>query len=191
MKKLLISFSLIISSAFANAMDFRQQTLDNGTVLIWAQGDIVNGDSKKLDNYLNKNKGKRVFVILNSDGGFVDEALLMGLSIHKNQAHTGIDSPYINKQAVCASACALVFFGGHDRVMTPNSLIGVHQMRTETKNARASEGSAQYWTSLVYQYADTVDLPRNVLREMFATPSNDMFYISSKEAPKIGVRVIK
>lgn len=194
MKTLLVIIILLLIGILGNtadAMDFKKQTLESGTVVIWAQGDIETGDHKKLEALLKSSKNKKVFVLLNSDGGYVDEGLLMGSAIRKHGANTGIDTPYINQKAICASSCALVFYGGHDRVMTSNSALGVHQMRTESTNARLTEESAQFWTSLVYQYADEVNMPRELVHIMFRTPPKDMFFVSPKEANRIGARAVK
>lgn len=189
MKKLLLLVSFLLTTQFANAMDFSHYIGKSGQVLIYAEGDINEGDADKLERYLNNFKNRKIYVILDSDGGYVIEALRIGLLININNANTVVGTKR-NKRAHCASACALAFFGGHNRIIMDNGLLGVHQMRSEAKNARESEIAAQVATSHIYNYADAVNMPREVLKVMFKTPSNDMFYISPNDARSIGIQVL-
>ena len=82
-------------------------------------GEITDGDFDKVKAALIGAKKKKLF--LDSAGGLVSEALLIGNWLRERGFETRID-----RSSTCASACVLVFAGGIVRTAHPASTIIVH-----------------------------------------------------------------
>lgn len=82
-------------------------------------GEITDGDFNKVKRAFKGAKRKTLF--LNSVGGLVNEALLIGNWLRDSGFETRLD-----RSSTCASACVLVFAGGVVRTAHPSSTIIVH-----------------------------------------------------------------
>ena len=85
----------------------------------FALGELLKTSPNCLDT--NGNLISRTKVILNSLGGYVRDGYAMGRAIRDNEAATEID-----RNSLCASACAIAFLGGVERIMSPESVIMFH-----------------------------------------------------------------
>ena len=89
-------------------------------------GDIVKGDYERVATFLDAHRPK--MFALNSNGGDVDEALKIGRLFRKFLVLTLVPtkSSYCGgEDCTCASACALIWFGGVNRGGT----VGLHRPR--------------------------------------------------------------
>ena len=115
-------------------------------------GQIVPGSAVLLRNALGRLGQRSVPVLIDSPGGSVDAALLMGRMIRERKldvvvSGTALSDCHRGDQAclamlragqhpgylaagiaACASACVLVLAAGTHRSVPPNSYVGVHQM---------------------------------------------------------------
>lgn len=98
----------------ANAASVHQ--FHGGVTLV---GEITVGDFNKVKRALNRVRKKTLF--LNSAGGLVSEALLIGNWLRDSGFETRLD-----RNSRCASACVLIFAGGIIRTAHPSSTIIVH-----------------------------------------------------------------
>lgn len=109
-------------------------------------------------------------LILNSEGGLVDQGLNVARSIHKN----GVDT-FIPESGGCYSACALIFLAGKVRVA--DGELGVHQIR----NSSDSLMSGQVAISDILDVLSDFDVPNALLVDMFRTPPESMHVLSAEE----------
>jgi hypothetical protein len=111
--------------ATAAAMDYSLLSMPDGLRVVFANGEIVAGDSERLrsalhsgdrDPYGNKS------LALNSPGGGVAEAMAI-VAVMDAEKVTTIVPP----GAVCASACAqVIFVSGAHRVVLDGGTLGIH-----------------------------------------------------------------
>ena len=109
---LLIWFIVLTQASLAAQFERR-----GGNILL--KGEIVEGDLYRLKASL-KNYGN-LRIELNSPGGSLNEALLIGAFIRSKGLATHI--PY---DATCASACVTIFAGGVIRTAHSSANIGIH-----------------------------------------------------------------
>ena len=89
-------------------------------------------------------------------------------------------STYIPRQQTCASACALLFFAGHDRLA--EGRLGVHQM---------DDGGLSDASTLQFVLADQLDafqrfdVPWTVTNYMLTTPPGEMHWISDYDLEEL------
>lgn len=119
-------------------------------------------------------------IVLDSPGGSVGGGLQMAAVINDNKLHT-----YIPNNAVCASACSYMFFGGLPRYA--QGKLGVHQVYTTESSSKKStsqvEAQTQFTASEIMIYLNNFDTPPFVYVEMFASP--EMYYFSEEELLQI------
>ncbi len=133
MKLLLSTLILLFASAVNADVDLKElRSYGNGSFIVSpkvpntlfyfgnGQGsEIVSGDSLDLRKALRNEKVNKV--VLYSNGGFVNEGLIMAGIIHDKGLTT-----VIPKGAVCLSACAYMLFAGDQRLV--DGELGVHQV---------------------------------------------------------------
>lgn len=122
---------------------------------IWAYGDIKTSSVGRLKKMLAQVRGRRLPIMLASNGGDVDAAITMGRMIRKAKLDVGVaytrfgaclptrddclpskkrgnayPGDLMDSAAVCASACQLMFSGGVGRYAGLRALVGIHQITT-------------------------------------------------------------
>jgi hypothetical protein len=124
-------------------------------------------------------------VALDSPGGAVADALAIGKLIR--------DKGYITSVAagsLCASSCPIVFAGGTERVATPRSAIGVHQIYaaapTGTVTSRLvaagnAMSDAQTMTAEISRYLKQMGVDDEVWLRALETPPERITYFSTAE----------
>ena len=138
----------------------------NSHVDLPIQGDIVRGETAR--DFLRRGSGHIVDrLILSSDGGSLNEAIEIAYIVHNHQIKTEIPSG-----SDCASACAIIFLAGADRVL--NGRLGVHQFSPTTGSVTPWE--VQHVVAEILDLIDEFDAPIQVLRHMMGTPPEDMFW---------------
>ncbi|WP_171105938.1 MULTISPECIES: hypothetical protein [unclassified Ruegeria] len=116
-------------------------------------------------------------VRLNSPGGVVVSALSMAEEIFNRKLST-----YVSTEHVCASACALLFFAGHDRLA--EGPLGVHQI---------DDGGKSDASTLQFVLADQLDafqrfdVPWTVINYMLTTPPSEMHWISENDLEELAL----
>ena len=89
-----------------------------GSVVLALNGPIARGDLFKTVEALNDRRAKPgLLMILNSPGGNQNEGLLIGHRLRRKGIGT-----VVPPGAWCASACALIFFGGVDQNGKPRKI---------------------------------------------------------------------
>ena len=113
---------------------------------IAAQGQIVRGTARAFRAFLAKLDARRRPVLIQSNGGSIDDALEMGRLIRARGlavaiAHTTVTASTAvdpartaegsadSQFAYCLSACSLVLAAGVERYVNPLATVGVHQTK--------------------------------------------------------------
>jgi hypothetical protein len=164
-------------------------------------GEIVKGDYEKVESLIGL--GAAHFSLA-SPGGDVDEALKIGRLFRKYLIETSApyrypdDSPrpsgclgeniccfrgkkiYYGQNCTCASACALIWFGGVDRGGT----VGLHRPYINDPIFRGlppADASTAYRQMLdnVVAYLNEMEVPRSIIESMVATSSGDIRWIDA------------
>ena len=94
----------------AQAAEFKVHRSDSIELTVSMTGMLESGDSKNLQRILRSNPfAQQKFLKLNSTGGWVQAALEVGIVVR----FYGIQT-VIPKNALCISACSMVFVAGWD-----------------------------------------------------------------------------
>ena len=118
-------------------------------------------------------------VLLNSLGGNVVEALAIGQAIR----NAGLDTAILN-QAVCASACALIWLAGINRYLAPEGLVGFHAAYSGSGDDARENGAAN---ALVGAYLTKLGLPYEAVVYVTSAAPNDIQWLSFDDARKVGI----
>jgi hypothetical protein len=113
---------------------------DSGMAPADTIGDIAYEDIDALRSILERNEGRITTMRLTSDGGYIEAAYEMAAIITDYGLNTEV-------QGECASACAILFSSGAERVMNRGGRIGLHpsswgveSMRAYYEDVRADSG---------------------------------------------------
>lgn len=115
-------------------------------------------------------------LLLNSPGGYVDNALVVAHQVHERGMTTLVD-----KGMGCYSACAYIFFAGRPRQAIGE--LGVHQISAEV----ADLVLAQTTLSDVLDALDRFGVEQVVITRMLRTPPEDMYVFSAAEIAELGI----
>jgi hypothetical protein len=158
-------------------------------------GDITKGDYEKVRSFYRANHRVLRLLFLQSPGGEVPEALKIGRLMRKYLTTAIAPLPVGNgslllpppsdrrcdgSDCICASACALIWFGAVDRV----GRVGLHRPRiqdTEFKALAPAEAGKVYRQLLdsIAHYLDEMEVPRPMIDAMVATGSAEIRWVSS------------
>ncbi|HEV6966496.1 hypothetical protein [Roseateles sp.] len=134
-------------------------------------GVIGMGDAARLQAVLAGEAARGLKrVELTSPGGRVHEAEKMAAALKQR----GYESRAVG---TCASACTLVFLGGHPRQLTPGARLGFHRASTGTYNPVFEELANQ---QLAVTYRD-LGLPDSMIDTTLRTPSRSMWFAPREE----------
>ena len=124
-------------------------------------------------------------IVLDSPGGSVMDALVIGALIHEKGFATSVAAG-----ALCASSCPIVFASGKQRIATPQSAIGVHQIYAaalsgEQQNALRVAGSAmadaQKTTAEITRHLALTGVDPALWLHALETPPDRLYYFSAEE----------
>jgi hypothetical protein len=124
----------------ANPVDATQIDPDSGMTPADTIGDIAYEDIDALRSILERHAGRITTMRLTSDGGYIEAAYEMAAIITDYGLNTEV-------QGECASACAILFSAGAERVMNRGGRVGLHpsswgveSMRAYYEDVRADSG---------------------------------------------------
>ena len=152
--------SFVYSSEIPNALFFMDE--------------IKNGDDFELRKALRNHDVDTI--VLASPGGSVWASLSMAGIIFDKKLRA-----FVPKDAVCASACSYMFFGGNERLS--EGKLGVHQFassdQTEKTTAVLEQAQSQYTVSEIIGFLNEFETPRFVFERMFE--KRDMYWFNENE----------
>jgi hypothetical protein len=139
-------------------------------------GEIRPDSNERLLAFLNAHPGV-LGLQLHSPGGTVVSAIEMAEEISRRRLST-----YVADSDVCASACAILFFAGHDRLV--RGRLGIHQM---------DDGGRSNASVLQFVLADQLDafqrfgVPWTLTRQMLTTPPSAMYWVTDSDIERFGL----
>ena len=175
----MIRFALALLLATpATAAEITLKTPANGQDVITIRGMIERADDKKFIEVAALSKAPNVSVVLNSIGGYIGAAGVIGRIIYTNKYETRV-----HNGTVCNSACPLIWFAGVFRHLDLNARLGLHTVSTETPPYERDEaGNAR-----VAKYLIRVGVPQNVINLQAKADPCCMNYISYEQAKAWGL----
>lgn len=182
---------LMFCSSAALALDFsiHPNTSDRLSAIL-ATGPIEAGDTDRFDAFLSRQPQRtRTAIYLASPGGSLYEGMRLGRYFTRNGVQTVVEGGQY-----CTSACALAFLGGRDRngrvwrSSSDNSRLGFHAF-SRPGSSMVDQNETQRIVSDVLSYAHDVDAPLELIIINFATPSNDIYWLTNLEVCGLDIRL--
>ena len=124
---------------------------------------------------------KRAIVYLDSPGGRVKAATEIGIMIRMKGFETAVDN------AVCASACALVWLAGEPRTMTNSTSIGFHASYTTGKDGKRTSSVSDGAT--IGTYLTRMGFNERVVNYVTSAGAEDMHWLQRSTADQLGISV--
>ena len=169
---LLVAFTGSARSATIEVADWY-----GGRQVLAIAGTIQLGDDNKLRKVIGEQGSLVDVVLLTSDGGDVDTAVVMAREINKLRV------PVIVR-GWCASACALMALSaGRRLVVTGSGQLAVHQVHDETGRADV------HYTRGLARWLRSYRVPDSVLAKLVETPPSAIAVVSEDELLRMGATV--
>jgi hypothetical protein len=189
MKKYCLSFlfCVIFSSYSADfSVKLNPNSCWQSSVLI--SGVIEKGDFNKFINNFNVLKNKyglsncqfgQTYVFLESNGGDIEEAILIGEEIRKNNLVA-----IVPENAKCLSACVLIMAGGSKRYLIGQ--LGIHRPYFVDLQDGLTYQQIRQKLNLLNErikiYLNNIDVPISLLEAMQSVPPDSIRLLSYSEA---------
>ena len=170
-------FNTLIASSVNAATIQRTQSTDGTLDVITIQGPIEDGDAQQFRDAVASSK--RAIVFLNSEGGKIMPALDMGTLISAKGFATAVPA-----DALCASACALMWLAGKPRYVSANANIGFHAAYVLDHGKSREIGSAN---ALVGAYLNRIGLSADAIVFVTSAPPEGMEWLTLEEASTVGI----
>ena len=174
---MLLGAGLLASTV--KAAEFARQTDTDGLVIISLSGEIVEKDDEKFLQLIHG--VNRAVVVLQSNGGSLYPALTMGRAIKASGFAT-----LVPDNAICASACAMIWLGGAKRYSSSSAQIGFHAAYRERYGFATESGSGN---AIVGSYYASLGLSDEAIYYLTSSAPGDMFWIDADKARELGIEI--
>jgi hypothetical protein len=142
------------------------------------QGEIKAGMNDDLRAAL-RTYPDTMYLVLDSDGGLISEALLMARTIRDHGLAT-----FVAPRSECASACALLWLSGKRRHAAGR--VGVHRFATLGGiGLFTDEEGTQDTVGQIVEMVEDMDIPTFVLVPMLRTPHSDVHWFTPQELARL------
>ena len=186
------TFAGFLLSPLVGALDFELHENNSERLnAVLASGTIRWDDVERLERFLAALPSKRnTAIYFNSPGGSLGGGIRLGQYFRKNKIKTVVEG-----HETCASACALAFLGGTDRsgnrwmASTTTSRLGFHAFRNADGSRYEDVENLQQIVASILQYGQLVDAPMEIFVRNFQTPSDQMYWFSTRELLDLGIKV--
>lgn len=148
-------------------------------VLIIANGPITEGDPSRLMDAMNYavryRPGSKIAAIdLDTPGGDVAAGNTLGLITRLN----GLDT-FLYPGATCASACAVIFFSGKQKIVGSGARIGVH--RASIAGSKSENSLTFAVSKQIAETLNSVGVSRLITDKLLYTPANQITWLTSED----------
>ncbi|GLT13565.1 hypothetical protein [Vibrio algivorus] len=148
-----------------------------GRDIISLNGAIKSGESKRFENFIATHENVQ-YILLQSLGGSVNEAIKIGKIIKQSKLKTAVET-------YCYSACFITLMSGEPRYVYQEAYVGVHRPYFEkdkivqdTKHSSTYCSLAHYFQFLLGDNKQS----HQVVSLIYKTPSKDMYQVSPSES---------
>ncbi|MFT3987171.1 hypothetical protein [Aestuariivirga sp.] len=170
--------ALLSDSEARAAHIFASRDSSTGLWSITLTGEITPGDASRFESATwGVENG---IVSLNSEGGTVGDAVLIGQSIRKH----GLKS-VVARRSKCFSACAIAWLGGIERYIEPGGSVGFHAAYNATRG-RPESGVAN---AIVGAYYAGLGLNYDAVIALTSEPPKRLFYLTKQNTLRLGIAV--
>ncbi|WP_417883234.1 hypothetical protein [Vibrio rumoiensis] len=170
---MLLSVCLLNSSPAASYKAF--QSRDRHIVTL--SGRFESGESYRFQQFLANHKNTQ-FILLQSNGGSIKEAMKVGRIIHQKSLNTLVET-------YCYSSCFVVLMSGQIRYVYENAYLGVHQPYFVRKNEWVGDKKHSSTYDHLTQYFQFMlgnrQQSQEVVNLIYKTPPNSMHQINHAE----------
>jgi hypothetical protein len=194
----LLAAAVLLVSVQAEAMDYSLGPRDEDR-FIYATGEIFQGDAKRFTKFLDALPAveTKTFIVFNSQGGLITEALEIAKTIEARRFITGVAAG-----AQCSSACVLAWAAGYHKYARHETCIGVHNAVVDPPPAPPVALSSKAWKMARANLESTANLtmatwlwdhgaPVSVTGKLFDTPSNKLECLTPEELEAWQVRIVQ
>lgn len=147
----------------------------DGTPCITISGEIGKNDDRQFQNlaYQMHRSGTPVrAVLLNSNGGNLDEAAIIADYVYSHRIDTRVEG---TKQ--CSSACFLIFAAGYNRHADTSASMSVHRAMERHRDTNRARSISLDLNDLYRQYG----VPQNIRLAMLETPPNRAYRLTPSD----------
>lgn len=148
------------------------------------EGGIVPGDADRIEKQLAELAPKPEGVILNSPGGSVQDALMLGRYLRSADLTTSLRSGDI-----CYSACPYLLAAGTSRTIPDDASVGVHQHyfgESTLLPAFVAVNDIQRGQGEVMTYLDRMGIDPLVMQHALVTPPSEIYVLLPEELARYG-----
>jgi hypothetical protein len=173
---------LLACIAPAHALEFSAQPIDGETVVLFATGPVVQGDTERFRRQVRAHPGKQVLLFVSSGGGRIFEANDLAELIARWRIPV-----VIPPRGICASACFLLLAASPDRSMFPNAQIGVHSASSDAGETALSMAI----TTAMARAAREYGVPASIIGRMVTTTPDEMAWLTPPELRAMKIKIIE
>ncbi|MGP3698828.1 hypothetical protein [Rhodobacter sp. NSM] len=146
-------------------------------------GQIAQGDAARFTRFVEERGTRPEVIALDSSGGVVAEALLIGRQIRDLNAATEV-----GRGSVCLSACPYLLAGGTPRRVEGGGLVGVHQHyfgENSLLPAFLAVEDVQRGQAEVMRYLDEMGVDVRLMMHGMETPARDIYMLDRERMEEL------
>jgi hypothetical protein len=180
-KLLAASVLVLFLGGNGNAASFKSVSTKENKTIISLTGDIVDGDAEALRLAIQSanDTGKLVSAVrLASPGGLLIEAVKIADIVRYAKVATSVPN-----NAVCASACFVIFAAGSNKFASYTAQVGVHGASGEDGRETVGSGAA---TVTMARVVKELGVPTTIIGKMVVTPPEQMVWLTPDELRSMG-----
>ena len=183
-----LALGVVVASvlqATAFSAEVKSLSARDGRITIVITGDIALGDADTFKALVKQaNDGGKLVgnLRLNSTGGSLLEGVKLADAVRYAKLSTNV-----GKNAVCASACFLVFAAGNSKFASYGAQIGVHGASDQSGNETIGANAA---TVSMAKIAKDLGVPPAIIGRMVVTPPTEVVWLSPQDLQSMGTTMI-
>lgn len=188
LKVLTSIFILSLVPTLSSAADFLFSKPENGNVSLSISGEIKPGDYNRFIEYISNNQVTFLHsstIFLDSPGGDVTDAIKIAEAIEHASYFV-----IVKQEAVCASACFMLYIGGAGRAAIGKVLIhrpyysaGIPEKQYDIAADRNRQSAAM---KMMRSWLTSKNVPGKIVDTMMKRASNDYYQLTSLDLADIG-----
>ncbi len=176
---LLLSFPFVGSASNAATIELIPAKIPDEPAFIFVTGGITAEDSRRFIEH--SSATRKAIVAFNSPGGDLRAGLTIGATIRLRGFATLVD-----RDAYCASACALAWLGGFHRYMRNGAKIGFHAAYVNSNGFKKETGMGN---AVAGAYLNELGIPVEAIEYITKAAPDEIQWLSFRDALILGISV--